>query len=386
MDKKTEPLKIGLLLTGDYNWAGGLYYVANIIKVLKSYHANSVQIVVFYNNQTPRDILDDVKKLNITLENIDKYNLFLKAIFKIIRIITKRNFQLEFIINPHHLNVIYPLSQYFSDLQRINCTIIYWIYDFQHKFLPHLFSLEEIKNRDKNFEKISQNAQYIVVSSKDALSHFNLFYPKSKSKVIVLPFVSIVNQNQTTHVDLIKDKYGISSPYFVVANQFWIHKNHMVVLQALCLLKNKNIKIKVYFTGKQYDKRNPNYFNEISDFIKKEGITDFVDFTGFIPREDQLALIKNSIAVIQPSKFEGWSTVVEDSKALSKYLLLSNIDVLKEQVTRNASFFNPDDSEKLAHLIENIDNLIQSSEKVNYDDNVKDFSVNILKLFNINGK
>ena len=33
---------------------------------------------------------------------------------------------------------------------------------------------------------------------------------------------------------------------------------------------------------------------------------------------DQLRLMKESLGVIQPSLFEGWSTVIEDAKALNK--------------------------------------------------------------------
>ncbi len=39
-------------------------------------------------------------------------------------------------------------------------------------------------------------------------------------------------------------------------------------------------------------------------------------FLGFIDRGEQLQLMKNSIAIVQPSLFEGWSTVVEDTKAM----------------------------------------------------------------------
>ena len=55
-------LKIGLLLTGDYNWAGGLYYVVNIIKTLNTLDSNvKPNIVVFYNNQTPKEIVNEIK-------------------------------------------------------------------------------------------------------------------------------------------------------------------------------------------------------------------------------------------------------------------------------------------------------------------------------------
>ena len=381
MADKNPTLKIGLLLTGDYGWAGGLYYVVNIIKVLNLQKNGLLKIVVFYNNQTPIELIEEIKKLDVTIENLDKYNVIFKALFKILRLVTKRNFQLEYIINPYNLTAIYPLSQYFNNLHGLNCKIIYWIYDFQHKFLPELFNKSEIYSRDKNFGEIAKKAEYIVVSSKDAFDHFKLFYPQSNAAIYTLPFVSMVQRNELPDFSLIKQKYKIDKPYFIVANQFWVHKNHLLVLKALLSLKIKNIPVKVYFTGKQHDSRSPNHFNELSKFIEKEGLQDFVYFTGFIPREEQLSLIENAIAVIQPSKFEGWSTVVEDAKALNKYLLLSDINVHKEQARQNASFFSPDDAIVLASYIENIEFILSQSKAYNYDGDIRNFSENLLKLF-----
>jgi hypothetical protein len=48
---------------------------------------------------------------------------------------------------------------------------------------------------------------------------------------------------------------------------------------------------------------------------------------GFIDRAEQTMLLKNAISIVQPSLFEGWSTVVEDAKALNQYMILSDIPV-----------------------------------------------------------
>ena len=81
MDNRKPTLRIGLLLTGGYNWVGGLYYVINIIKVLRAINqSKGVKIVVYYSNNTPKDIIDEVRSFGIELENIDKFSL-IKKIF-----------------------------------------------------------------------------------------------------------------------------------------------------------------------------------------------------------------------------------------------------------------------------------------------------------------
>jgi hypothetical protein len=58
------------------------------------------------------------------------------------------------------------------------------------------------------------------------------------------------------------------------------------------------------------------------------------------------------MAVVQPSLFEGWSTVVEDARALGKRQFLSDIQVHVEQNPPNAVYFSPHSPEALARVIE----------------------------------
>ncbi len=63
--------------------------------------------------------------------------------------------------------------------------------------------------------------------------------------------------------------------------------------------------------------------------------------------------MNNSIAIIQPSLFEGWSTVVEDAKALNKlYYSYLDLEVHREQINNNAYFFNPHEEILLAKALE----------------------------------
>ena len=66
--------------------------------------------------------------------------------------------------------------------------------------------------------------------------------------------------------------------------------------------------------------------------------------------EDVFALIKFSKAVINPSLFEGWSSTVEECKSVGKNMILSDLDVHKEQYP-NAVFFKRDSIESLKEVL-----------------------------------
>ena len=90
---------------------------------------------------------------------------------------------------------------------------------------------------------------------------------------------------------------------------------------------------------------------------------DEIYFLGFIDRIDQLVLMENAMAIIQPSLFEGWSTVVEDAKALNQTLIVSDIPVHKEQLKDKGNYFAPNDYDELAQKMREI--IINPKDKLN---------------------
>jgi glycosyltransferase involved in cell wall biosynthesis len=70
-----------------------------------------------------------------------------------------------------------------------------------------------------------------------------------------------------------------------------------------------------------------------------------------VSRADQIEIFRKAAAVVQPSRFEGWSTVVEDAKAVGRPMLLSDIPVHLEQAPEE-TFFKVGSHEDLASVLE----------------------------------
>jgi glycosyltransferase involved in cell wall biosynthesis len=101
-----------------------------------------------------------------------------------------------------------------------------------------------------------------------------------------------------------------------------------------------------------------------------------------------LQLLRKSLAIIQPSLFEGWSTVVEDARALGKSLILSNLPVHLEQNPPHAHYFDPTSPEALAEQIALLWNNAQPGSDLDREEearqqsqkNVKDFGNRFLNF------
>jgi glycosyltransferase involved in cell wall biosynthesis len=345
-------------------WIAGVYYVCNIIKAL---------------NFLPDDIKPELRILyykSSSLKHIEAIEypyieyLFIsdkKSIVK--RIINKLTKLKVFRYNLLKLKVSKPLFNLFLadlnyNLSKINQSVV-WIPDFQEKYLPLFFSKKEIYNRHLYYKAIIKYNTDVVFSSDNAKNDFNKFYPQNTNKKHVLKFLSIVDIKKVFKYDEteLRNKYLLNESYFIVSNQFWTHKNHITVLNALKIAIKKNPKIFVVFTGREYDYRNPEYTDNLKTFVIENNLSANVKFLGFVDRIDQLALMKHSIAVIQPSLFEGWSTVVEDCKTIGKHVILSNLLVHIEQINDNVTFFDPLDENSLAEILLSDINANSYSEK-----------------------
>ncbi|RZK02674.1 MAG: hypothetical protein EOO46_18380, partial [Flavobacterium sp.] len=149
-------------------------------------------------------------------------------------------------------------------------TYLYWIPDFQEHFLPTFFSADEIELRKTWQASIVQDSHKpIVFSSKAACSDFRTIYPKAKNKSFVVPFAVIHPEYKGIDIDDLKGKFGIKGRYFISPNQFWAHKNHICIVEAVNLLKQTGIEITVVFTGKEHDYRDPEYTHRLKKRIEE---------------------------------------------------------------------------------------------------------------------
>ncbi|MEM4736742.1 MAG: glycosyltransferase family 1 protein [Nitrososphaeria archaeon] len=381
-----ERTRIGLIFDYDESWIAGSYYLMNIIHALNTLEDDvKPHITVFARS------IEDFNKIKketgysylsyYPYPIRPKYAFLERVINKISRTLLKKNLITKKVIPPY-VQFVYPHQHPAFDIYGVKK--VNWIPDFQEAFMPHFFSEKDLMKRKKYQEEVLCKGDWVVFSSNDAKSHYLQLYPYAKTKIFVLPFAVTHPDFSDQQIYDIRMKYNIPEKYFFAPNQFWQHKNHIVVLNALKILKEKGKKdIVVVFSGKEYDYRNILYVQELKDFVKKNQLEENVYFLGFLPRKEQLCIMQNAIAVIQPSLFEGWSTVVEDAKALGKHIVLSDIPVHREQtqeIQNHVSFFNSHDPYQLSMILETLKTDVPSSYHINYKKNINSFGRRFLEL------
>lgn len=353
----------GVPILGGATWMGGVNYVINLVDSIRRLPENEQpKIALVVEPGYERDIRYYKKLLN----RID--------------ILAAVNFEKKPVELPHNTVVYQCYEDLFQDVDFLfpcNTRVVdgpsaTWIPDLQHKILPEMFSKQEIEWRDNRFNEITRFGRTLILSSNTAAKHWRSYYPVSRPMVRVLNFYNSVKE-ETFEKDVIEtaSRRMLPERYIICCNQFWKHKDHRTLFKALSILKRNGIELPLVCTGETADYRFPKYFEEIKKEIKNLGITDQIYILGRIERSEQLALLRRSMASVQPSQFEGWSTVVEDARSIGKTIFMSNIDVHLEQAPENGYYFEAGNEESLAEILKEKRDKISPGPHIEAEKNAK---------------
>jgi len=226
-----------------------------------------------------------------------------------------------------------------------------YLWDLQHRHYPDFFSRQEATKRDEYFKAMLERASVAIVASRSVQADIGRFFPGHRCPVVALPFAPAPDGTWfATSIEDAQTRYNVRGRYFMISNQFFIHKDYPTAFRALSLLTGDEHDVRLVCTGTAYDYRKPGYFEDLMAEVRSLGIAERVKCLGFIPKADQMALMRGAVAVVQPTLFEGGpgGGAVWEAVGLGVPALVSDIDVNREINDAGVTFFRVGDSDQLA--------------------------------------
>jgi glycosyltransferase involved in cell wall biosynthesis len=348
--------RIGLFAVGDDGWQGGIQYISNILYALdRIASGKDLEVHLFRHSAQNFKILDDLRSLKVIIHNTEsiypewsftnKVKWFLERKFG-----NRINPRVENYLLNLDLDFVFPVT--LSDCKgKLNAGS--WIADFQYHHFPDGARKDINRQAEAVISFIANNTSKIILSSKACEKDCWNLFPVTKGKTHVMPFAVAITSKDLDYREFgsVRNTYELPEKFLVVANLFAPTKNHGTLFDALGILKSKGVTIPLVCTGNIVDYRNEHYANDVLNMLTRNKIRQQVYLLGLIPREHQLSIFRMSTAMIQPSLNEGWSTSVEEAKALGKDLILSDIEVHREQDPGNPYLFSPENAADLAEKI-----------------------------------
>lgn len=230
-----------------------------------------------------------------------------------------------------------------------------YLYDCQHKYYPEFFSRDEIEGRNQLFKQMLSEAKAIIVNSRAVKEDVSKYYPDTSCQIFDLPFSPYPEVSWFDKPEDISPKYAVPEKYFIICNQFWVHKDHQTAVEALAILKQKSgLQAAIVCTGSTYDYRFPGYFDTLLQKIRQWNVQNNIHILGYIAKADQLQLMRKAMAVIQPTLFEGGpgGGSVREAVALGIPVIASDIPVNREIGEDKAIFFKAGSAADLAEKME----------------------------------
>jgi glycosyltransferase involved in cell wall biosynthesis len=339
---------------------GGVNYLLNICRVLRAYTPD-IETLVFAPATIDSGLRERIFASNgsppITLEERGKSD-------DILSILGWRRTDEAAVFAQHGIDLVFESQGYYGTDPPF--PVLSWLPDFQHRRLPHLFPRSMWLAREVRFRRILATRRHILLSSQQARTDAEALYGQVQGKLHVVPF-AVRLENHVDHAagEEARLRFGLPKRFVFLPNQFWAHKNHSVVVEALGLLGEKAPVVAA--TGSADDPRAPEFVPQLRGRIKALGLTQRFRMLGEIPYDDILALNARADCLLNPSLFEGWSTTVEEAKTLGTPLLLSDIAVHREQAGERAAYFDPTDAAACAVALRRV---AAGTPRASTDDNL----------------
>ena len=334
-------------------WTGGYQYFINLFRVLRKYGGGNVRPLVFVG--------DDVEAADLAPIDDGMAEIVRSAAFRastgglrlVEALLTGVDRKAAQLYRAHGIRVVFESARYHG--WRFPLPTLAWLPDFQHRRLPGIFSTRAWLQREAGFRAQIASACAIMVSSESSRAECEKYYPQSRGRIRVVPFAAqLPPEAMSLSVAQVMSKYDLPREFFYLPNQFWVHKNHRVMIDALEVLQGRGVSAVVAASGALADYRHPQLLQRLESRVAELGLASQFRFLGLIPRADVYALMRGAVAIVNPSLSEGWSTNVEEARALGVPMVLSDIAVHREQAGDRAVFFDADSAIAAAGAMETV--------------------------------
>ena len=214
----------------------------------------------------------------------------------------------------HGIDLVYFTSPNTLALFLRKLKYIVTFYDIGHRDFPEFPETSDF-GRFQSCEaynwQVLAKAILVLVDSKLLMSKVSEIYGVQPDRLLAMPYgVSHYIQKGSADGATLRRKYKLQKPFLFYPAQFWAHKNHIRIVQALQLLKERGHTVDVAFAGSDKGER-----AHLEATAVRMGLADRVHFLGFVPSEDLAGLYSEALALVMPTYFgptnipplEAWS-------------------------------------------------------------------------------
>jgi len=344
--------KIGLYL-GVTTSAGGMFqYAQCILDAMIYLQSDSLEIIVVYGDPAWEPILNKKSISGVHLKNWlygEKFaKLFLPLPIELGR-------KLANLFNP----LVAEISNFGCDLWvfpaqdvlawQINAPIVSSIHDLMHRYerkFPEASMWWRFMLREYRFKKLVAVSSAILVDSEIGRKQVIESYGAQSVCTFSLPYIAPSYLNAGNTCMGFDNIYRLPKKFFFYPAQFWPHKNHLRLLDALAEARKLCPDMELVLSGGY--KHN---YQSIKLHACTLGIEDSVHFVGYVPDSDIAGFYRRARGLVMPTFFGPTNIPPLEAMATECPILISGIYGMPEQCGDAALYFSPYSTKEISTLM-----------------------------------
>ena len=267
-------------------------------------------------------------------------------------------------VAPPNVKISIPISDGFYE--NLNCDVIHFPYqdyvhcrvptvynphDLQHLHYPKFFTAQELQRRAVIYPEACRAANYVVAASQFVKSDIIQKYKIEVNKIQVIPWspaAADLREFTEKEAEDLLEKYDCPPrPFMFYPAMTWEHKNHLRLLEAIYLLREReNLIINLVCTGHKTD-----FYPQIEKRLRELNLENQIQFTGIVEYQELSIFYRLSQFVIVPTLFEAASAPIFEAWQHGVPVICSSVTSLPEQAADAALLFDPFSVEEIAAAI-----------------------------------
>jgi glycosyltransferase involved in cell wall biosynthesis len=237
------------------------------------------------------------------------------------------------------------------------------VHDLQHRLhpeFPEVSANGEWESREYLFRNGIENALTVLVDSEVGREDVLNFYGDviSSERTRVLPFLPAPYLDATASASgatVARERLDLPERFLFFPAQFWPHKNHVRVVQALAKIRaERAVDVEVVMCGSASDPIRASVLDEVRRTAAAEGIEDLVHILGYVEDDLMAPLYAASRGVLLPTFFGPTNIPILEAWGMGRPVLSSDLRGIREQCGDAAVLVDPTSVQAIADGIHSL--------------------------------
>lgn len=221
------------------------------------------------------------------------------------------------------------------------------LHDLQERHYPENFSLATRLWRHATNRLLTRRASRIICESDFVKGDIIRFCktPEQRIAVVPAPPISLLSDSNPSQgaIESVRSKLDLPARFAFYPAHFWVHKNHLRLVEAFAQVLTTHPDCHLVLTGKQCDE-----YARVFARVAELGLGGHVHHTGYVEQLDLAALYCCATLVVIPTLFESISIPVFEAFSLGTPVCASNVTALPQQIGDAGLLFDPLSTDDIA--------------------------------------